>query len=311
LPQITPSRATGSALARAAPPTSCATSGQDHLLGAEDVAGLLQRLDLLLLLGGEGDAGAAQRGHPLDRVVESLPQHDRRGLDGAEAGGGQVDGGLLGLVEHVVALAGFVADVAEREQQVRAVLHELVVDAGLLTDLRGQGADLLGGDTGGAAGGADRGLGEALHLRRLPGGCGGLPEKVDRLRGDERASERGGDVPGARRALAGQLGGAPVDAGADAAGELASGLRPRVAGVPARRLQALADRGGEAEPPVDPSPVVDGPAGEPLDRLVGRAATAAMIFWATSRSSSSSAPNSAATASNRSHSPGPARMSRR
>jgi hypothetical protein len=90
--------------------------GEDDLLRLEGVPGADEGLHLRLLRRRERDADAAERGHSLDRVVQGLPEEDRR-LFGAlrrdltlvEAGG-EVRRGRRGLVEYVVPLADLVPD---------------------------------------------------------------------------------------------------------------------------------------------------------------------------------------------------------
>ena len=73
-----------------------------------------------------------QGGDALDRVVERLAELDRRRfMSCAHRRRDMSSIGFGRLVEDVVALAGLVPDVRERQQQVLARLDRLVVDTGL------------------------------------------------------------------------------------------------------------------------------------------------------------------------------------
>ena len=104
----------------------------------------------------------------------------------------EVERRLGGLVEYVVAFAGLVPDVAEREQHVLAGLDDLVIDAGLLEQRAGELVDVLRGDVRGAA----RRL---QHRRGLRGDLRVIGELFDAgvQRVDERA-EPGGAGRGER-----------------------------------------------------------------------------------------------------------------
>jgi hypothetical protein len=75
---------------------------------------------------------------PLIGSFKRLPELDRRRLGVLAERHGHVAHDLRRLVEDVVAFAGLVPDVRERQQQVLARLGGLVVDPGLLQDRRGK-----------------------------------------------------------------------------------------------------------------------------------------------------------------------------
>jgi hypothetical protein len=171
--------------------------GRDGLLVGGDLlrgglgrgAGVEQRLDRGLLVGGEHDADAAERGHAGERVLEGLADLLRGGVHVLVHRRREVEGGLRRPVEDVVALAGLVADVREREQQVLAALDRRLVDAALVLQRLGELLDLLGADVGGAA----RRLQDRPGLRgdlllllpALVAGVEGDAEPDDRAAGDD------------------------------------------------------------------------------------------------------------------------------
>jgi hypothetical protein len=111
---------------------------EDDPLRGEDVPGLDQRADLLLLLFGERHPGPGQRPHTFDRVVQCLPElHRRAGRVGAQCCG-HVQRQRRRLAEHVVPGARLVAHVREREQQVFRRLDRFVVLPGLVGQGRRQ-----------------------------------------------------------------------------------------------------------------------------------------------------------------------------
>jgi hypothetical protein len=134
------------ACATADPPNSFGELAQNHLLRVERLAGLDERVDLLLLLLRERHTHTPQRGDALHRIVQRLAKLDRglRRIDAERLAHVEQDPGRP--VEDVVALAGLVPDVAERQQHVLAGLDDLIVDAGLAAQCGREVADLLRGD---------------------------------------------------------------------------------------------------------------------------------------------------------------------
>jgi hypothetical protein len=93
------------------------------------------------------------------------------------------DRGLCGGVEDLVALAGLVADVFERQQQVRAGLDRLVVHAGLVADRLRQFRDPSRGDVRDTARGLDDGVGGRANLLRLTSLNDRVLDELDRNSG--------------------------------------------------------------------------------------------------------------------------------
>jgi hypothetical protein len=144
---------------------------QNDLLRIQRLAGLLKGGNLLLLLVGERHTRPHQLRNALLRVVQGLAELHRR-LRGVDAErGAHVSGGLRRLIEDLVALAGLVADVRERQQQVLSGLDRLVVNPRLAADRRREVRDVLRGDVRLTA----RRLQDRLRLTSRPCSTPGTP----------------------------------------------------------------------------------------------------------------------------------------
>ena len=128
----------------------------------------------------------------LYRIVQGLAKLDGRALGIGAEGLGHVQHGLGRLIENVVALAGLVPNIREREQERLARFDRLVIELGALLHGACERIYVLGAYLGGAARGFQDGRHLGVHLLGLHGRVNGA------LQSNGRYPEAGSDgEPGA------------------------------------------------------------------------------------------------------------------